>query len=91
MTRIVDGLVRLGLVAKVEHPDSARQVLITPTDAGTELMQIAAGRRVDVIVAALRSLQAGERRSVVDAAPSLRELSSLISPLANRLADQDLG
>jgi DNA-binding MarR family transcriptional regulator len=91
MTRIVDGLVRLGFVAKGEHPDSARQVLITPTDAGTELMQAAARRRIDVIVAALRSLPADERRSVVDAAPSLRELSSRIPPVANRLTDQDLG
>ena len=89
MTRIVDGLVRLGLVVKVEHPDSARQVLITPTDSGTELMHTAAQRRVDVIVAALRSLPAGERRSVVDAAPSLRELSSAIPSFASRLADQD--
>jgi hypothetical protein len=39
----------------------------------------------------LRSLPADERRSVVDAAPSLRELSSRIPPVANRLTDQDLG
>ncbi len=89
MTRIVDGLVRLGLVVKVEHPDSARQVLITPTDSGTELMHTAAQRRVDVIVAALRSLPADERRLVVDSAPSLRELSSAVPSFASRLAEKD--
>ena len=62
MTRIVDGLVGLGLVSREEHPESARQVLISATAEGDELMQRAAQLRVDVIVAALRALPTADRR-----------------------------
>src|ERR1044072_7208891 len=48
MTRIVDGLVGLGLVSREEHPDSARQVLISATVDGHALMQRAAQLRFDV-------------------------------------------
>jgi DNA-binding MarR family transcriptional regulator len=75
MTRIVDGLVALGLAERAEHPDSARSVLVVATDAGTELMRAAAARRVEVIVAALRALPTAERRAVADAAPALRALA----------------
>lgn len=86
MTRIVDGLVGLGLVTREEHPESARQVLISATPAGLELMHAAAQRRVDVIVGALSSLPADERRAIVAAAPSLRELSARVPPLARDIA-----
>jgi DNA-binding MarR family transcriptional regulator len=88
MTRIVDGLVTLGLATREEHPESARQVLISPTHAGAELMRAAAGRRVDVIVAALDSLPIGDRQAIVAAAPSLRELSARVPALARDLAGQ---
>ena len=87
MTRIVDGLVGLSLATREEHPESARQVLISATAAGGELMQVAAQRRVDVIVRALSSLRAAERRAIVAAAPSLRELSARVPPLARDLAE----
>ena len=67
MSRIVDGLVGLGLASRDEHPDSARQVLVSATEAGLELMHEAAQLRIDVIVAALRSLPTEERRAIVDA------------------------
>ena len=89
MTRIVDGLVTLGLATREEHPESARQVLISPTQAGVDLMQAAAARRVDVIVAALAALPAGDRRAIVAAAPSLRELSARVPGVARDLARQD--
>jgi DNA-binding MarR family transcriptional regulator len=89
MTRIVDGLVALGLATREEHPESARQVLISPTQAGVDLMQAAAGRRVDVIVAALAALPTGDRRAIVAAAPSLRELSARVPAVARDLAGQD--
>lgn len=82
MTRIVDGLVGLGLASREEHPDSARQVLISATATGDHLMQEAAQRRVDVIVAALRGLPTEDRSAVVAAAPALRELSSRVPSLA---------
>lgn len=89
MTRIVDGLVTLGLATREEHPESARQVLISPTQAGVDLMQAAAGRRVDVIVAALAALPTGDRRAIEAAAPSLRELSARVPAVARDLVRQD--
>ncbi len=91
MTRIVDGLVGLGLATREEHPDSARQVLISATAEGEDLMQRAARLRVEVIVAALRSLPAEERAAVVAAAPTLRELSARVPPLARRMAEEPGG
>jgi DNA-binding MarR family transcriptional regulator len=85
MTRIVDGLVGLGLVLREEHPDSARQVLISATSSGLELMHAAAQRRVDVIVSALASLPVDDRRVIVSAAPALRELSARVPPLAHEV------
>ena len=86
MSRIVDGLVGLGLAVRERHPDSARQVLVSTTDDGHALMQRAAQLRIDVIVAALRSLPAGDRQGIVHAAPALRQLSSRIPPVARDVA-----
>ena len=86
MSRIVDGLVGLGLAAREEHPESARKVLVSATEPGLQLMQKAAQLRIDVIVAALRSLPTEDRRSIVDASPSLRELSSRVPPIARDVA-----
>jgi DNA-binding MarR family transcriptional regulator len=86
MTRIVDGLVNLALASREAHPDSARQVLISATDNGLDLMHRAADRRVEVIVAALRSLPTEQRRAVVTAAPALRDLSGRVPALAQDLA-----
>lgn len=86
MSRIVDGLVQLGLATREEHPESARQVLISPTRRGTRLMHRAADRRAEVIVAALRTLPATHRRAVAEAAPYLRELSARVPEEARRLS-----
>ena len=83
MTRIVDGLVSLGLADRAPHPDSARQVLVSATQDGDRLMQEAAQRRVDVIVAALRTLPAADRNAIVAAAPLLREVSARVPGLAH--------
>ena len=71
MSRIVDGLVGLG---------------ISPTEAGLDLMHRAAQLRVDVIVAALRAMPTDERRAIVEASGSMRELSSRIPAVARDLA-----
>lgn len=86
MSRIVDGLVSLGLARREEHPESARKVLISPTDAGLDLMHRAAQLRVDVIVAALRAMPTDERRAIVEASGSMRDLSSRIPAVARDLA-----
>jgi DNA-binding MarR family transcriptional regulator len=78
MTRIVDGLVELGLAQRGAHPDSARSVLITPTTAGTELMRAAAQRRVDAIAAGIAQLPARERALLERSAASLPALAKLV-------------
>ena len=86
MSRIVDGLVGLGLAARESHPESARKVLVSPTEAGLDLMHRAAQLRIDVIVAALRSLPTEQRRAIVEASAPLRDLSARVPPIARDLA-----
>ena len=88
MTRIVDGLVELGLAVREPHPDSARQVLITASEDGAEVMHRAADLRIEAIVAALRSLPSDQRRAVTGAAPYLRELSARVPDLARAVSER---
>jgi DNA-binding MarR family transcriptional regulator len=81
MTRIVDGLEEAGLARRTPHPDSARSVLICATDEGQTLMQEAAERRLDLIVAALRRLPTKDRERIVGAAPRLVELAATVRDL----------
>ncbi len=78
MTRIVDGLVGLGLAARTAHPESARQVLVSATPEGERLLNRAAERRFALIVSALEQLDPERREQVVAAAPALRELARLL-------------
>ena len=78
MTRIVDGLVGLGLATRTAHPDSARQVLVSATPEGERLMTRAAERRFALIVSALAELDPVRREQAVLAAPALRELVRLL-------------
>lgn len=67
MSKLVDGLVELGLVDRRPHPDSARMVIVTVTAEGSRLMTEAAERRVDVIVTALRQLPEDDQRAITGA------------------------
>jgi DNA-binding MarR family transcriptional regulator len=78
MTRIVDGLVRLGLVVREPHPDSARSTRISATTEGEALMHAARGRRVDALVGALGSLGPRDRARVTAAAGLLDELARAV-------------
>jgi DNA-binding MarR family transcriptional regulator len=82
MTRIVDGLVDLGLAERSPHPDSARMVLVSPTSEGTELMHQARDARLSVIAAALRRLPVADRRAVVAAADALRDLAREVAAVS---------
>ena len=79
MTRIVDGLCRLGLARREPHPDSARSVRISATQDGERLMRAAAQRRIDVICAALGELPARDRRLIHQAAPALGPLAAAVA------------
>ncbi len=78
MTRIVDGLVELGLARRETHPDNGRIAMISATDAGTRLMLDAAQRRIDAIAAALAQLPAEQRDALIAAAPLLDELAAVV-------------
>jgi DNA-binding MarR family transcriptional regulator len=78
MTRIVDGLVELGLAQREPHPDSARSVRISATPDGESLMQAARGRRIEALVDALNQLTASDRARVVAAAALLGRLAELV-------------
>jgi DNA-binding MarR family transcriptional regulator len=78
MTRIVDGLVELGLAAREPHPHNRRMSLVSATESGERLMRRAADRRLAQIQAALRSLPATEREALVAAAPALVHLSEVV-------------
>lgn len=78
MTRIVDGLVTLGLAQREIHPENGRMAIITPTPEGTTLMLAAADRRIDAIVRGLQTLSPREQASLIAAAPILRRLASII-------------
>ena len=82
MTRIVDGLCKLGLAHREPHPDSARSVRISATAEGDRLMRAAALRRVDVISAALQALPAEDRKRLSAAAPSLAPLAEQVGRVA---------
>ena len=79
MTRIVDGLCRLGLARREPHPDSARSVRISATEAGDRVMRAAAQRRIDVISAALDALPPRDRRLIQKAAPALGPLATAVA------------
>ena len=86
MTRIVDGLVRLGLAERTGHPDSRRQVLISASNEGRDLMLEARARRLEVIADALGTLPNDDQQAVVRAAAALRTLSARIPDSADRLS-----
>lgn len=75
MTRIVDGLVALGLAERASHPDSARLVLVGATEKGRQVMHVARARRIEALAEALRTLPSSQRRQWASAAPTLEQLA----------------
>ena len=78
MSRLVDALCSLGLAERGAHPDHAGMVVVSATDAGSDLMRAAAARRIEVIAAAIDELPAAERSSVVRATPHLAALGDRV-------------
>ena len=82
MSRIVDGLVQLGLARRDPHPDSPRMRLVTATPEGHDLMHRAAARRWAAITAAMGRLEPGDQQAVTAAGPALRRLATLVREAA---------
>lgn len=76
MTRTVNSLVDLGLVAKSEHPTDGRQVVVSLTDAGVAEVHETRRRRDAWLAGRLGTLTSDERALLVDAAELLRRIAS---------------
>ncbi|KQY23228.1 MarR family transcriptional regulator [Cellulomonas sp. Root485] len=76
MTRTVNSLVDLGLVAKAEHPTDGRQVVVSLTDAGVAEVDETRRRRDTWLADRLRQMTKDERALLVDAAELLRRIAA---------------
>ena len=76
MTRTVNSLVDLGLVAKAEHPTDGRQVVVSLTAAGVAEVDETRRRRDAWLADRLRHMTPDERALLVDAAELLRRIAA---------------
>ena len=76
MTRTVNSLVDLGLVAKAEHPTDGRQVVVSLTAAGVAEVDETRRRRDTWLADRLRQMTKDERALLVDAAELLRRIAA---------------
>ena len=75
MTRVISALVELQLVRREPHPSDRRQVVLTATDAGRDLVIRARRRREEWLARRLKELPPAERATLRAAAPILEKLS----------------
>jgi DNA-binding MarR family transcriptional regulator len=78
MTRLVDGLERLGLVRRTTHEEDGRVQLVEATAAGKRLLQKGRSQRVERLAQAVAQLPAEDQRVLLRAA-DLMERSLLVS------------
>jgi len=64
MTRLIDGLERDGLVARIPDPDDARGVLVRPSAHGRRLLGEGRARRVRNLAGALQQLSKDDLAAV---------------------------
>ena len=75
MTRVISVLVESQLVQREPHPSDRRQVVLTATKAGRELVLKARQRREVWLARRLNELSPAERTTLRAAAPILEKLS----------------
>lgn len=75
MTRVIAVLVDSNLVMRAPHPSDRRQVVLTATEAGRELVNKARRRRDAWLAKRLMELTPKERATLRAAAPILEKLS----------------
>ncbi len=76
MTRTVNALAELGLVAKTEHPTDGRQVVVTLTPAGEAEVRETRRRRDTWLAQRLTSLTPEERSTLAEASQLLRRIAA---------------
>jgi DNA-binding MarR family transcriptional regulator len=75
MTRVIAALEELGLVRRAPHATDRRQVVLTVTDRGREVVQQSRRLREEWLAKRLRELTPQERAALRAAAPILEKLS----------------
>jgi DNA-binding MarR family transcriptional regulator len=75
MTRVIAALEELGLVMRSPHATDRRQVVLTVTDRGREVVQQSRRLREEWLAKRLRELTPQERAALRAAAPILEKLS----------------
>ncbi|HUZ23723.1 MAG TPA: MarR family transcriptional regulator [Streptosporangiaceae bacterium] len=75
MTRVIAALLERGLVTRAPHPTDGRQVMLTVTDQGREVVQQLRKLREAWLAQRLRELSPEERATLRAAAPILQRLS----------------
>jgi DNA-binding MarR family transcriptional regulator len=61
MTRVIASLAELGFVDRVAHPDDGRQVLVSVSEAGAELMEAERQASQEWLTLRLETLGGAER------------------------------
>jgi DNA-binding MarR family transcriptional regulator len=80
MSRLVDGLVEVGMIRRVVCPDDRRHVKLSVTPKGDAALREARTLAQAELAEAVRSLKAGERADIVEA---MRLLQGVFGPEAN--------
>ena len=76
MTRLVDGLARLGLVRRVSDAEDGRVQLVEATAAGKRLLQKGRARRVERLLQGVTRLSVEEQKVLARAAELIETLSA---------------
>jgi DNA-binding MarR family transcriptional regulator len=82
MTRVIAVLEERGLVRRAAHPTDRRQVILTVTQQGRDLVQLVRRRREAWLAQRLQELTPEERVTLLAAAPILEKLSQSLLVLA---------
>jgi DNA-binding MarR family transcriptional regulator len=88
ISRMVDGLVRAGLVDRAEDPRDRRTVRLEVTRRGRELMERGRARRITRLAAELSQLEPSELTALEQGVAALEELEA---PAAKRPAPSGRG
>jgi DNA-binding MarR family transcriptional regulator len=77
MTRIVDALVRDALVERAAVPGDRRQVRLTATDAGRQLLERGRARRIERLAAEVGELKPKQQKALERALAILEDLETV--------------
>jgi DNA-binding MarR family transcriptional regulator len=90
MTRVIAVLEERGLVRRAAHPTDRRQVILTVTQQGRDVVQLVRRRREAWLAQRLQELTDEERATLLAAAPILEKLSQSLDGLGALLVKRPL-